>query len=184
MMERERLGIEGLLLLRPRVFKDERGAFMESWNERTFRDEVGDHHFVQDNVSTSRKGVLRGLHFQLAPYAQGKLVHVLHGAVLDICVDLRPDSDSHGRHVKVRLAAGDGTLLWIPPGFAHGFVALEEDTVFAYKCTAPYHPGSERTILWNDTDLAIDWGITDPIMSNKDLDGLAFAGGAWAAVTP
>lgn len=183
MMRIEQLAIDGLLLLHPRVFTDARGAFLETWNERTFRDLVGDHHFTQDNESVSRKGVLRGLHFQLEPHAQGKLVRTATGSVLDVCVDIRPASASYGRHVKVVLNAADRTMLWIPPGFAHGFLALAESTVFAYKCTAPYNPAAERTILWNDEDLAIDWGIEDPIVSDKDRNGHAFAG-AWAAANP
>ena len=155
---------------------------METWNERTFLEQVGDHRFVQDNESSSRKGVLRGLHFQLAPHAQGKLVRAVAGAVLDVCVDIRPGSASYGKHVKVLLTAADRTMLWIPSGFAHGFVSLEENTVFTYKCTAPYHPASERTIRWNDHDLAIDWGIADPIVSEKDRNGFPFAG-TWAAQT-
>jgi len=182
MMRTEKLAIEGLLLLRPRVFTDERGSFMETWNEMTFREHVGDHRFVQDNESTSRKGVLRGLHFQLAPHAQGKLVRAVAGAVMDVCVDIRTASPTFGEHVKVLLSASERTMLWIPPGFAHGFVALEENTVFTYKCTAPYHPAAERTILWNDQDLAIDWGVVDPIVSARDRDGFAFSG-AWATST-
>lgn len=183
MMRIEQLGIDGLLLLHPRVFSDDRGSFLETWNAEAFRELVGDHAFVQDNESTSHKGVLRGLHFQLEPHAQGKLVRTVNGAVLDVCVDIRPGSRHYGEHVKVRLDAADRTLLWIPPGFAHGFLALTDNTVFAYKCTAAYDPASERTILWNDKDLAIDWGIADPIMSDKDRKGHAFAG-AWAAATP
>lgn len=183
MMVTTELGLGGLLLLRPRVFTDERGSFMETWNERTFGEMVGRHHFVQDNESTSRKGVLRGLHFQLEPHAQGKLVRAVAGSVLDVCVDIRPDSPTYGKHEKVLLAASERTMLWIPPGFAHGFVALEEETVFTYKCTAPYHPASERTILWNDPELDIDWGVSDPIVSEKDRNGFAFAG-AWAVPNP
>ncbi len=182
MMQKEELAIDGLLLLRPRVFSDVRGSFMETWNERTFREQVGDHRFVQDNESISRKGVLRGLHFQLAPHAQGKLVRAVTGAVLHVCVDIRAESPTYGKYLKVLLTAADRTMLWIPPGFAHGFVALVEDTVFTYKCTAPYHPAAERTILWNDPDLAIDWGIARPIVSERDRNGFAFAG-AWATPT-
>ncbi len=179
MMDMKELAIEGLVLLKQRVFVDERGSFMETWNEGSFRSALGYHPFVQDNESVSRKGVLRGLHFQLEPHAQGKLVRVIRGSVLDVCLDIRPASRTYGEHVKVELRAGDGTLLWIPPGFAHGFVALEDDTVFAYKCTAPYSPLAERTILWNDKDLDIDWGIADPVVSEKDRAGFAFSG-AWA----
>ncbi len=182
-MQIERFDIDGILLMRPRVFSDERGSFMETWNEQAFRGIMGDHGFVQDNESVSRKGVLRGLHFQLDPHAQGKLVRTISGAVLDVCVDIRSGSPTFGKHVKVRLDSRDRSMLWIPSGFAHGFVALEEDTIFAYKCTAPYHPAAERTVLWNDKDLGIDWGIDDPIVSEKDRKGHAFAG-AWAVATP
>lgn len=176
MMEVERTSIEGLLLLRPHKFADERGSFMETWNEGQFRELVGPYHFVQDNESTSKAGVLRGLHLQLAPNAQGKLLRAVRGAVLDVCVDVRKDSPTYGRHFKVRLDAVEPCALWIPPGFAHGFLALEDNTVFAYKCTAPYDPKAERTILWNDPDLGIEWGIDEPLISDKDRNGSSFAG--------
>lgn len=172
----QRFAIQGLALLRPRIFSDERGRFMETWSERAFQDAVGDQHFVQDNESTSRKGVLRGLHLQLDPHAQGKLVRVVNGAVLDICVDARENSPTYGQHVRVRLNAEDGASLWIPPGFAHGFVSLADDTILQYKCTAPYSPASERTIRWDDPSLAIDWGIADPTVSEKDRVGIPFNG--------
>ena len=175
-MEVERTSIEGLLLLRPRKFADERGSFMETWNEGRFRELVGPYHFVQDNESTSKAGVLRGLHLQLAPNEQGKLLRAVRGAVLDVCVDVRKGSPTYGHHFKVRLDAIEPCALWIPPGFAHGFLALEDNTVFAYKCTAPYDPKTERTILWNDVDLGIDWGIDEPLISAKDRDGSPFAG--------
>lgn len=182
-MQIERTAIDGLLLIHPRVFSDARGSFMETWNEKSFKALVGDHHFVQDNESISGRNVLRGLHFQLDPHAQGKLVRATSGAVLDVCVDIRPGSPTYGQHMKVVLDAEERTMLWIPPGFAHGFLALKNDTGFAYKCTAQYHPASERTILWNDPELGIDWGIADPIVSEKDSMGHAFAG-SWAAATP
>lgn len=175
-MKAERTSIDGLLLLRPRAFADDRGSFMETWNEARFHELAGPYHFVQDNESTSRAGVLRGLHLQLAPNEQGKLLRVVRGAVLDVCVDVRKDSPTYGRHFKMRLDAVEGCMLWIPPGFAHGFLALEDDTVFAYKCTAPYDPKAERTILWNDQDLGIDWGIERPLVSAKDSNGSPFAG--------
>jgi dTDP-4-dehydrorhamnose 3,5-epimerase len=182
-MTHEHLGIEGVVLLRPRVFRDHRGAFMETWSEAACAPIIGPQRFVQDNESTSAKGVLRGLHLQLAPHAQGKLVRVSRGAVLDVCVDLRAGSPTRGRHVKAVLDAREPAMLWIPPGFAHGFVALEDDTVFAYKCTAPYHPAAERTIFWNDPELAIDWGIDDPLVSPKDQAGTPFHG-PWEGPNP
>lgn len=175
MMEVMKTPLEGLLVIKPRIFGDERGHFLETFNERAFAQATGtDTHFVQDNESLSKAGVLRGLHFQVAPHEQGKLVHVVRGAVLDVCVDIRPQSPTFGQHVKVRLDSGSKTMLWIPPGFAHGFVVLEADAVFAYKCTAFYHPQAERTLLWNDPDLAIDWGIAAPVVSAKDAEGMLF----------
>ncbi len=183
-MEVEPLELEGLLLLRPRIFSDERGYFFEAFNEGDFRRSTGlEVEFVQDNESSSKLGVLRGLHFQLPPHAQGKLVRVVKGAALDVVVDIRPDSPTYGRHAKVRLDAERKQLLWVPPGFAHGFLTLEDDTVFLYKCTAYYDQASERTIRWDDPDLAIQWGVQDPIMSQKDRDGYPFQG-KWALSTP
>lgn len=184
MMEVLPLGLEGLLLLRPRIFRDERGYFFEAFNEAVFRKSTGlDAVFVQDNESSSERGVLRGLHFQLAPHAQGKLVRVVKGAALDVVVDIRPDSPTYGRHAKVRLDDVDKHFLWVPPGFAHGFLTLEDNTIFLYKCTTYYHQASERTIRWNDPDLGIDWGAGNPIMSPKDREGHDFRGD-WATPTP
>ncbi|MBK9177639.1 MAG: dTDP-4-dehydrorhamnose 3,5-epimerase [Flavobacteriales bacterium] len=180
MIDVERFEIEGPMLLRPRIFSDERGRFVETWSERAFTHIIGDIEFVQDNESISRQGVLRGLHLQLDPYAQGKLVRVAYGKVLDICLDIRPGSPTRGRHIRVHLDAASGAQLWIPGGFAHGFVALVENTVFQYKCSAPYVPAAERTILWNDPALGIDWGIPDPIVSPKDQAGIPF-NGPWDA---
>lgn len=175
MIERIPTPLDGLVLLRPRIFTDTRGHFLETFSQRAFEDLLGPSGaFVQDNESLSARDVLRGLHFQLEPHAQGKLVHVISGAVLDVCLDIRPASPTYGQHYKVRLDGSSKELLWIPPGFAHGFLALEEGTIFAYKCTAYYHPASERTILWNDPELAIDWGIERPIVSDKDQEGLPF----------
>ncbi|WKZ66628.1 MAG: dTDP-4-dehydrorhamnose 3,5-epimerase [Flavobacteriales bacterium] len=176
MMETTTYPIQGLLLMRPRIFADDRGSFMETWSQPAMDRLIGPRAFVQDNESTSRRGVLRGLHFQIAPHAQGKLVRVVRGAVIDVCVDIRPGSPTYGRHVKVPLDGRSPAMLWVPPGFAHGFVALEDDTVFAYKCTALYHPASERTIRWDDPDLGIDWGIEAPLVSPKDREGFAFNG--------
>jgi len=173
-MERKETPLAGLLLLKPRIFSDDRGAFLESFNQREFARTIGEEiRFVQDNESRSRIGVLRGLHFQAAPHAQGKLVHVVHGAVLDVCVDIRKRSPTYGQHFKVLLDGDTKEMLWIPPGFAHGFLALEEGTLFSYKCTEYYHPPAERTLAWNDPMLKIDWGTTTPIMSPKDRQGLS-----------
>ena len=175
MMERFDTPLSGLLLLRPRIFGDERGHFLETFNQRAFSALVGEEiEFVQDNESVSAKDVLRGLHLQAAPHQQGKLVHVVSGAVLDVCLDIRPNSPTYGQHYKVRLDGITKELLWIPPGFAHGFVALEDRTIFAYKCTAYYQPSAERTILWNDPELKIDWGVYRPLISPKDLIGGTF----------
>ncbi len=175
-MEIGRTPLEGLLVLRPKVFRDERGWFLESFNARAFKEATGlDPRFVQDNESRSQAGVLRGLHFQAPPRAQGKLVRVIVGAVLDVCLDIRPDSPTFGQHYKIELTGEEKNMLWIPEGFAHGFRTLEDATIFSYKCTDFYHPPSERTVLWNDPALGIDWGVTDPVLSAKDRAGIPLA---------
>ena len=175
MMEHIATGIDGLLVLRPRIFRDQRGNFFESFNDAAFKRLTGtENGFVQDNESCSAKHVLRGLHYQVAPHEQGKFVHVVKGSVLDVCLDIRLDSGTFGKHFSMELNSEHKEMLWIPPGFAHGFVALEPDTVFAYKCTSYYHPASERTIRWNDPDLAIDWGVEQPLISDKDAQGISF----------
>ena len=169
------LEIEGLLLIEPRVFTDERGSFFESFNTQRYREVLGEQvQFVQDNLSVSHKNVIRGLHFQHPPFEQGKLVSVAKGRVLDVAVDIRRASPTYGKHVKVELSSENRLQLWIPPGFAHGFAALEDDTVFSYKCSAYYSPQSEDTIQWDSPELAIDWGISDPIVSSKDRSGKDF----------
>lgn len=176
MIERITTPLEGLLILRPKIFGDHRGRFLETYNQERFNDAFGDPvQFVQDNESTSSKGVLRGLHFQAAPHAQGKLVHVVRGSVLDVCVDIRPNSATYGRHFKLELNGDTKEMLWIPTGFAHGFATLADDTIFAYKCSAYYNPAAERTIKWNDPELAIEWGVQDPLISAKDQQGTAFS---------
>lgn len=171
-MKIEETHLSGLFLIEPKVFGDERGYFMESFNERLFRSSTNtSYDFVQDNESCSSKGILRGLHFQAAPHAQGKLIRVVSGEVLDVCVDLRPGSRTLGEHIKVSLSEDNKRMLFVPPGFAHGFVTLEDDTIFQYKCTDYYHPESEFTLLWNDETLGIDWGIADPVLSAKDREG-------------
>ena len=163
-------GIEGLLIIEPRVFGDERGYFFESYSERDFTQAVGPVKFVQDNESKSRYGVLRGLHFQKEPYAQAKLVRVVSGAVLDVAVDLRKGSPTFGRHFSVELTGENHRQFFIPKGFAHGFCGLWEEVVFQYKCDEFYHPEAEGGIAWNDPDLAIDWRLpaSDLILSPKD----------------
>ena len=160
--------IEGLLILEPRVFKDDRGIFFESFNQQLFTEAAGQIDFIQDNQSVSKKGVLRGLHFQNGPHAQGKLVRVAKGSVIDVAVDIRKDSPTYGHHVSVELTATNNKQFWIPAGFAHGFAALEDDTIFCYKCTDYYAPECEGSLLWNDEDLNIDWGIDEPLVSDKD----------------
>ena len=168
--------IEGLRLFEPRIFHEDRGFFFESYNEEKYSALIGaEVHFVQDNISTSKKGVLRGLHFQTPPFAQGKLVSVIKGKVLDVAVDIRKGSPTYGKYQVIELSAENKLQFWIPAGFAHGFVSLEEDTIFSYKCSNYYSPAHERTLLWNDIDLGIEWGINDPIVSEKDKIGEVFS---------
>lgn len=167
-MEIVKTPLAGLLIVKPAVFEDERGYFFESYNRDKFLAHGIDVNYVQDNESKSKKGVLRGLHFQNPPYAQGKLVRVMHGSVLDVAVDLRKDSPTYGQSSSIVLSGENKWMYWIPEGFAHGFLTLEDDTVFFYKCTNVYNKPAEGSIRWNDPDLNIDWGISDPIVSDKD----------------
>lgn len=169
-MQIKKLSIEGLLLIEPAVFYDERGYFLESYNEARFVNAGITERFVQDNHSVSAKGVLRGLHYQRPPYEQGKLVRVVRGAAVDIVVDIRKSSPFYGKYVSVTLTEENRNMLWIPPGFAHGFLALEDNTVFLYKCTKVYHKASENGIIWNDPDLGIDWNWNEPVVSEKDRE--------------
>ncbi|NWB89206.1 dTDP-4-dehydrorhamnose 3,5-epimerase [Pseudomonas gingeri] len=164
--------LPGVLILEPKVFGDERGFFYESFNARTFQDATGlDVSFVQDNHSRSQQGVLRGLHYQLEN-TQGKLVRVIAGEVLDVAVDIRRSSPHFGQWVAVRLSAENNRQLWIPEGFAHGFVVLSESAEFLYKTTDYYTPSAERCIRWDDPSLAIDWEFAGvPQLSAKDLNG-------------
>lgn len=164
------LDINGLVLIEPKILNDSRGYFFESWHEKRFAEAGLKLNFVQDNESCSAKNVLRGFHFQVAPYEQGKLVRVIKGAALDVVVDIRKNSPSYGKHLKVMLDDKQRNMLWIPPGFAHGFLSMEDNTVFVYKCTGIYDKAAEKGIRWNDPDLNIDWGITDPLVSDKDLE--------------
>lgn len=160
--------IRDLLIIKPTVFEDNRGYFFESYNKEKFLQKGIDQNFVQDNESKSMKGVLRGLHFQTPPYAQGKLVRVMKGAVLDVAVDIRRGSPTYGQWASIELTESNKWMYWVPPGMAHGFVTLEDDTVFFYKCTNVYNKSSEGSLRWNDPDLNIDWGSVDPILSEKD----------------
>ncbi|MDX9905455.1 MAG: dTDP-4-dehydrorhamnose 3,5-epimerase [Bacteroidales bacterium] len=166
--------IEDLLVIHPDVFPDERGYFFESYQKEKFREAGLNWDFVQDNESMSMKGVLRGLHVQLPPYAQGKLVRVVSGSVLDVAVDLRKNSATYGKWASFRISAENKWMAFIPAGFAHGFLVLEDHTIFQYKCTNYYNKESESGIIWNDPDLNIDWGIEHPLVSEKDLKGLRF----------
>lgn len=166
----KKFDIDGLALIEPRVFEDERGYFFESYNQEFFNREVAEVQFLQDNQSLSAKGVLRGLHFQAPPYDQGKLVRVIKGAVIDVAVDIRKSSPTFGQHVSVELSEKNQLIFWIPAGFAHGFLSLEEDTIFSYKCTNVYHAASEGAIRYDDPQIDIDWGIENPLVSEKDLE--------------
>jgi dTDP-4-dehydrorhamnose 3,5-epimerase len=173
-MEVIKTSIDGLLVIKPKVFVDNRGYFFESWSKESFAKNGLDLNFVQENQSSSNKGVLRGLHFQNPPFAQGKLVRVIKGSVLDVVVDIRKDSFSYGQHFSIELNERNKTIFWIPPGFAHGFIALEDDTIFSYKCTGFYNSAFEESILWSDKNLNIDWRFKNPLVSEKDLDAGSF----------
>lgn len=168
-MEFKQTSIEGLIEVYPKIFEDERGHFFESYHQPTFAKNDIPFDFVQDNQSFSSAGVLRGLHFQNTPYAQGKLVRVIVGKALDVVVDLRPDSPTFGQHQKFLLDAALQNMVYIPEGFAHGFVAVET-CVFTYKCTNIYNKIAESGIIWNDPDFGIDWEIAAPNVSHKDLN--------------
>jgi dTDP-4-dehydrorhamnose 3,5-epimerase len=169
-MDVKRLEIDGLVMVKPRRFGDDRGWFTETWNEEKHVAAGIPGPFVQDNQSLSRvQGTVRGLHFQLAPAAQGKLVRVIRGRILDVAVDLREGSPTYGRHVAVELDAEEGWQLWVPVGFAHGFCTLVPDTEIAYKVTAPYSPAYDRGLLWNDPALGIPWpDFAGAVLSDKD----------------
>ena len=159
--------LPGVLIIEPKVFGDARGFFMETWHAERYAAAGIPSKFVQDNCSRSSKGILRGLHFQ-EPKGQGKLVHVLNGAVLDVAVDVRRGSPTFGKHVAVELTDQNRRQLWIPPGFAHGFCVLSESADFLYKCTELYSPEHDAGIAWNDPDVGIAWPVTDPKLSAKD----------------
>ena len=166
--------LDGLLVFAPEIYEDDRGYFFESWNKKIFKEFGLNYEFNQDNQSLSKYGVLRGLHFQNPPYAQGKLVRVVKGKVLDVVVDIRSDSSTYGSHYKIELSETNKLIFWIPPGFAHGFITLENDTIFSYKCTSVYNKKSEQALLWSDETLNIDWQIKKPIVSQKDQNAIKF----------
>ncbi|MDX5319699.1 MAG: dTDP-4-dehydrorhamnose 3,5-epimerase [Bacteroidota bacterium] len=168
-MEVKEIFIQGPLVIQPRVFFDPRGYFYESYNQDRFEEAGISARFVQDNQSLSQKGAVRGLHFQAPPFAQGKLVRVVRGAVYDVIVDIRKSSPTYGQHFGIELSEENFTMLWIPEGFAHGFSTLKDQTIFQYKCTAMYHKESEGGLLWNDPSLGIDWKVKEAILSEKDL---------------
>lgn len=170
-MKVEQTQLEGCFIISPKIFRDNRGYFFESFNEEVFKRHTAiEVNFVQDNLSQSSKGVLRGLHFQTKPHEQAKLVTVIHGSVLDVCVDLRPNSKSFGKYFSMVLDGKERRQLFIPRGFAHGFLALEDNTLFSYKCDNYYNKDSERGIIYNDKTLNIDWGakLEDINLSEKD----------------
>lgn len=169
-MEVIKTNIDGVVIIEPRIFRDERGYFFESFSQRDFQEKVCNTVFVQDNESKSSYGVLRGLHFQKPPYAQSKLVRVIKGAVLDVAVDIRKGSPTFGQHVAVELTEDNHRQFFIPRGFAHGFSVLTDEVIFQYKCDNFYAPQSEGALAWDDPDLGIDWRIpTDKVLlSEKD----------------
>ena len=175
-MKTEETPLQDLLIIHPDVYGDQRGYFYESWNRKKYAEIGLDVNWIQDNQSMSQKNVLRGLHFQAPPFAQGKLVRVVRGSVIDVALDIRKESPTYGEYFALELNETNHTQLWIPPGFAHGFVTLQDNTIFSYKCSGGvYNPSSEGCILWSDEQLNIDWGVENPIISEKDKNGLRFA---------
>ena len=168
--------IDGVYLIKPRIFKDDRGVFFESFNEQIFKKKIDSKlNFVQDNQSLSYKGVLRGLHFQNPPHSQAKLVSVVKGCVIDVVVDLRKDSVTYGKYILEELSEYNNHQLFVPKGMAHGFLTLEDNTIFSYKCSGFYHKESEDSLLWNDSTLNIKWPNSNPILSKKDENAKKFS---------
>ncbi len=173
-MQIKKTPLEGLLIIQPHVYQDDRGYFMETYKHKQWYAALGVD-FVQDNESLSKKDTLRGLHFQNPPFAQDKLVRVVRGSILDVAIDLRKDSPTYGQHYKLVLSATNALQFFIPKGFAHGFLSKEDNTVVSYKCSQYYHADSEDSLRWNDKTLAIDWGIPQPLLSEKDAVANFFA---------
>ncbi|MFZ6052634.1 dTDP-4-dehydrorhamnose 3,5-epimerase [Halocola ammonii] len=175
-MKIEKTAIRDVLIIEPRVFADERGYFFESFNRKTFVEKTGmDIDFVQDNESMSGAHVLRGLHFQEPPHAQDKLVRVVQGSVLDVVVDLRQGSPTYGKFEKCLLSAENKRQFFVPKGMAHGFLTLEPNTIFSYKCSDYYHPETENGIAWNDPEIGIDWEVEKPLLSEKDQQAMSLS---------
>lgn len=170
----EKTPIEGLLLIRPDVFSDSRGYFFESFSQKKYAEAGINSLFVQDNISKSVKGTIRGLHYQVPPFEQGKICSVVYGKVLDVALDIRFGSPTFGKYFAIELSEDNKLQLWIPPGFAHGFSVLSDIAIFSYKCSAPYNKDSERSIVYNDPDLNINWFTDSPIVSSKDLTAKNF----------
>ena len=166
--------IEGLLIIEPDIFGDVRGYFLESYRKKSYSDLGVEAEFVQDNISKSQKGTIRGLHYQVGDNVQGKLCQVISGKVLDIALDIRFESPTFGKYFSITLSEKNKKQLWIPPGFAHGFSVLSEESIFSYKCTEYYSKKDERSILYNDPDLNIDWKVDIPLVSEKDLRAKLF----------
>ncbi len=173
-MEIKRTEIDGLLIIKPPVFPDDRGYFFESWNDKRYPEFGIDAHFVQDNISKSTKGTIRGLHYQVGDFAQGKLCQALYGAVIDIAVDIRSGSPTYGKYAAIELSDKNNHQLWIPPGFAHGFEVISDECIFHYKCTAFYSKKDERAIIYNDPDIGIKWKTEAPLLSEKDRQAIPF----------
>lgn len=174
-MEVIRTEIPDVLLIKPAVYRDERGYFFESFHTKRYREAGIPFDFVQDNESKSQKNVLRGLHLQKPPHTQGKLIRVIKGSVFDVVVDVRKNSPYYGKWVSTILTEDNKFMFWVPPGFAHGFLTLSDETIFYYKCTEFYNKESEMSIRWNDPVLAIDWGTDAPVLSDKDREAPLFA---------
>jgi dTDP-4-dehydrorhamnose 3,5-epimerase len=166
--------IEGLLIIEPEVFGDDRGYFLESYRKNSYKDLGVEAEFVQDNISKSQKGAIRGLHYQVGDNAQGKLCQVISGKVLDVALDIRFESPTFGKYFSIALSEQNKKQLWIPTGFAHGFSVLSDEAIFSYKCTEYYSKKYERSILYNDPDLNIDWKVDNPLVSEKDLKAKLF----------
>lgn len=173
-MEAVKTELEGVILLKPNVYPDSRGYFYESFNVDRYKDAGIDFPFVQDNISRSVKGTIRGLHYQIGEFSQGKLCQVVFGKVLDVAVDIRFGSPTFGKYYAVELSDENNYQLWIPPGFAHGFSVLSDEAVFSYKCTALYSKKDERSIIFNDQDINVDWKTETPVISEKDLQAKKF----------
>ncbi len=173
-MEVIKTNIDGLLIIKPAVFGDDRGYFFETYSKRKYAEYGIEEDFVQGNISKSLRGTIRGLHYQVGDKAQGKLCHVIKGKVLDVAVDIRFDSPTFGQYFSIELTGEDKTQMWIPPGFAHGFAVLSDEVLFVYKCTNYYSKPDERAILYNDPQLNIDWKVENPIVSEKDLNAKLF----------